>query len=162
MYPLVTAVVLIALVLVFSTRRQRWSYAGMGVACVYLAFGLVQHQRALSVAEQLAAQRGQSPERLMVKPTLGNLVLWRVLTVEDGVAQVDAVRVGRTTRVYPGERAELLHPTDWQHLPENSRLRRDLERMYRSSVRILTMHPDGTTGEDAQIIIGYVSFDIHV
>lgn len=94
----------------------------------------------------------------MVKPTLGNLVLWRVLTVEDGVAQVDAVRVGRTTRVYPGERAELLHPTDWQHLPENSRLRRDLERMYRYSDRLLTMHPEGPTGAEAPIMIGDVRF----
>src|SRR5690625_6802355 len=132
----------------------------MGVACVYLVFGLVQHQRALGVAEQAAAQRGQSPERLMVNPTLGNLVLWLVLTVEDGVAQVDAVRVGRTTRVYPGERAELLHPTDWQHLPENSRLRRDLERMYRYSDRLLMMLPDGPTGADAPIMISEVSFNM--
>src|SRR5690625_7763890 len=94
MDPLFTAVVLIALVLVFSTRRQRWAYAGMGVACVYLAFGLVQHQRALSVAEQLAAQRGQSPERLRVKPTLGNRVFWRGLTVEDGESGRAAGRGG--------------------------------------------------------------------
>lgn len=158
MDPLFTAVVLIALVLVFGTRRQRWAYVGMGVACVYLAFGLVQHQRALSVAEQLAAQRGQSPERLMVKPTLGNLVLWRVLAVEDGVAQVDAVRVGRTTRVYPGERTELLHPTNWQHLPEDSRLRGDLERMYRYSDGLLAVYPEGAARADASIMIGDVRF----
>lgn len=143
--PVFTALLLVALILALGGRGQRWVYMGLGVACVYLTFGLVQHQRALGVAEQLAAARGQSPERLLVKPTMGNLVLWRALAVEGGHAQVDAVRLGWKTRVYPGESIKLLHPDDWRHLPENSRLRRDLERMYRYSDRLLAVHPDAPT-----------------
>lgn len=143
--PIFTALLLTALILALSRHRQRWVYMGLGVGCVYLMMGLVQHQRALGVAAQLAAERGQSPERLMVKPTMGNLVLWRALAVENGTAQVDAVRVGRKTRVYPGERTELLRPEDWQHVPENSRLQRDLTRLQRYSDRLLAIHPDAPT-----------------
>ena len=143
--PVFTALLLVALVLALSRRRQHWVYMGLGAGCLYLVLGLVQHQRALGVAEQLATERGQSPERLMVKPTMGNLVLWRALAVEDGIAHVDAVRVGRKARVYPGESTELLHPDDWQHLPESSRLRRDLERMYLYSDRFLALHAEAPT-----------------
>lgn len=143
--PIFTALLLLALILALSLRRQRWVYLGLGAGCVYLVLGLIQHQRALGVAEQLAFERGQSPERLVVKPTMGNLVLWRALAVEGGVAHVDAVRVGWKTRVYTGERAELLHPDHWRDLPEDSRLYRDLERLYHYSDRLLTVHPDAPT-----------------
>ncbi|MDQ2076567.1 metal-dependent hydrolase [Marinimicrobium sp. ABcell2] len=143
--PVFTFLVLVTLILAFSLRRRQWAYIGLGLSCMYLAFGLIQHQRALNVAEQLAAERGQNPERIIIKPTMANLVLWRAMAVEGNTAYVDAVRVGFGARVYPGESTELLRPEDWQHLPEGSRVRRDLRRMYRYSDRLLAIHPEEPT-----------------
>jgi inner membrane protein len=143
--PVFTLILVVALILALALKRRHWVYAGLGLGCVYLAFGLIQNQRALGVAEQLAAERGQNPERINIKPTMANLVLWRAMTVEGDTAYVDAVRVGFGTRVYPGESTELLRPEDWQHLPEDSRLRRDLRRMHRYSDRLLAIHPEEPT-----------------
>ncbi len=97
----------IGLALWWALRRDATLAArlGIGFALGYLALGAVQHQRAATVAMELAASRGHAVERALVKPTLGNLVLWRSVYETDGIFHVDAVRVGiGPPRVYPGAR----------------------------------------------------------
>ena len=65
----------------------------MMFAAAYLSFGALQHDRAESVAELQAQQRGHIIERLIVKPTMGNLLLWRSVYETEGRYYVDAVRV---------------------------------------------------------------------
>lgn len=125
-------------------RDRRWGRAGLVLAGAYLAFGAVQHQRALAVAEALADVRGQTPERVLVKPTMGNVLLWRAIAVEDGVAHIDAVRIdvaGGST-VYEGRTARLIDPVRWQDLPPDSPAYRELVRFHGYSDALLVAHPD--------------------
>ncbi|HUF81473.1 MAG TPA: metal-dependent hydrolase [Burkholderiales bacterium] len=113
---------------------RRWpgaARAGLALAACYLALGIVQHERAEAMARALAAERGHRPERMLVKPTLGNLVLWRSLYVVDGRVHVDGLRAGMPggTRVYPGESVGLLQPSrDLAWAPPGSRARIETER----------------------------------
>ena len=45
----------------------------------------------MSSARELARSRGHSVERILVKPTLANLVLWRSVYLSDGVFHVEGM-----------------------------------------------------------------------
>lgn len=139
--PVFSGVLIIFGSLGWLLRRRYLAVIGLLLALAYLALGAVQHQRALSLAEAVAAERGLEPERILVKPTLANLVLWRSVIEVGDKAYVDALRVGLDSRVYPGAQTALLKP-EAQGFPENSRAQRDLERFYRFSDGWLVRHPD--------------------
>lgn len=114
---------------------------GLVLAAGYLLLGALQHQRAAAVADALAAQRGHVTERAVVKPTLGNLVLWRSVYRAGGRFHVDAVRVGLgAARVYPGESAAVVEPGDVD-LPAGSVQANDVARFDRFSDGYLIRHP---------------------
>lgn len=140
--PLFSLILIGGLIAAWRQRNPTWARAGLLLAGLYLGLGAVQHQRALDAAEALARDRGQNPERVQVKPTMGNLVLWRSLAVVGNTAYIDAVRVGlRSSRVYPGPQAQLVDPSIWGDLPPDSLAYRELHRFYRYSDRLLIAHP---------------------
>jgi len=126
------SVTLATTVLLGALRRSAApARAGVVLAAAYLALGAVQHERAETLARALAASRGHLPERLAVKPTIGNLVLWRSIYVAGDAAWADGVRPGllAAPRVYPGSSTPLYDPArDATAPPPGSRARRDLER----------------------------------
>ena len=131
--PVVTLALLVPLAIALARRRAGVARAGLVLAALYLALGAWQHQRAAALAAELAADRGDRPVRALVKPTIGNVLLWRSVYESGGAVQVDAVRVGLGdgVRVYPGERAPLLAPGEVEAAPAGSRLARDLARFHR-------------------------------
>jgi inner membrane protein len=141
--PLFSLLVLVPLGIALARKAPAPARVGLALAAAFLGLGLVQHRRAESVAWDTARSRGHAPERLLVKPTMGNLVLWRALYVHGGRIQVDAVRAtwpGRT-RVYPGESAPSLDPARDPGLRPGSRVRRDLERFAVFADGLLVRHP---------------------
>ncbi|MCC7080550.1 MAG: metal-dependent hydrolase [Burkholderiales bacterium] len=128
--PLFTLLVGIPLAFALSRRRIAPARLAVASAVAMIALGTLQHSRALEHAAQLAAARGHEPQRLLVKPTLGNLLLWRSLYLDEGRLFADAVRVslpGRV-RIYAGESAPRFDVRGEPALPEGSRARRDVER----------------------------------
>jgi inner membrane protein len=108
--PLFTLLLLVPLVIGWWRHKPGMVRIGLALAAAYLALGVAQHQRALESARELAASRGHAPERLLVKPTIANLLLWRSVYVHGGRAHADGIRIalpGRVT-VYPGETALLV------------------------------------------------------
>jgi inner membrane protein len=129
--PLFTSLLLITL-LIGSIRRSRIAIiVGLSLAALYLSSGWLQKQRAESLGRELAAARGHHPERLLVKPTLGNLVLWRSLYQFEQHIYVDALRLGvfSEPRVYPGASAALFDQQEqYPELAVSSILYNDLQR----------------------------------
>jgi inner membrane protein len=141
--PIFTLLVGVPLAFALRRRRRRFAQFGVALGLAMIALGALQHGRALEQSAQLAAARGHEPERLLVKPTLGNLVLWRSLYLSDGRLFADAVRVGLpgSVRVYPGESAPRFDPRSEPGLPEGSRARRDMERFVAFSDNLPVRHP---------------------
>lgn len=142
--PLFTLVLLAAAVYAWKARRPRAAQIGLLLAVLYLGVGWVQHERVEAVAQQLVAQRGHRAERLLVKPTLGNLVLWRSMYVHQGEVRVDAIRLGlgAEPRVYPGGAIRLFEPArDVPGLARGSTQYRDAERFVRFSDGFVAVHP---------------------
>ena len=98
-------------------------------ALLYLTAGSLQHDRAVAVGEKLAQNRGHDGVSVSAKPTLGNLVLWKVIYRHQGQFWVDAVRVATDVQVYPGGSVAAFDPEvhlTW--LPQDAQQRRDLAR----------------------------------
>lgn len=141
--PLFTLMLMAAVVTAWKTRLARMAQFGLLLAALYLGLGWVQHARVEAVAQQLAAQRGHSAERLLVKPTLGNLVLWRSIYVHQGEVRVDAIRLGfGEPTLYPGGAVRLFDAArDLPQLARNSFQYRDVERFQQFSDHYVAVDP---------------------
>jgi inner membrane protein len=122
---------LLAVPLFFFLRRPdskaiRW---GLALGLAYFSLSFFQQQRVEAAAVALAQARGHQATQLSVKPSMANLVLWRVLYVHDGRVQVDAFHVGLKLRHYPGTSAALIDAAAAQKIAAGDAKRlRDIER----------------------------------
>lgn len=139
--PVITLGIVVPLWIALRRRQRRYAGIALAIAAVGLGLGWLQHDRAEQLARDNAASRGHAPERLLVKPTLGNMVLWRSIYIHEGRVHADAVRVGVDARLYPGESAPVFDPARDIDLPDGSRLRADLTRFARFADGLLVRHP---------------------
>jgi len=141
--PVFTLLLAVPLAIGIVRRKARAAQIGVALAAGYLALGLLQHGRAESAAQALAAERGHRPGRLLVKPTIGNLVLWRSIYIADGRVHADGIRVGLGgPRVYRGESSALFDPArDLAWAPAGSNARLQAERFVRFSDGYVARHP---------------------
>ncbi|MDZ7754585.1 MAG: metal-dependent hydrolase [Gammaproteobacteria bacterium] len=146
--PVFSLILITALVLALRRYAVRAARLGLVLAAGYLLLGVVQHERAAAAAAELAATRGHEVERGLVKPTLGNLVLWRSVYEAAGRFHVDAVRVGVTgTRIYEGESVAVFTPgTDATLVPPDSVQGEDIRRFARFSEGYLFLDPTRAHG----------------
>jgi len=138
--PVFTLALLIPLLI--GIRQSMPLRQGLVLAFAYVLFGFVQHHRAEIVAYEIAAERGHAPERLLVKPTIANLVLWRALYTVDDSVWVDAIRLDDRQRVYPGAATKLFDPSsDLPWAPTNSRADNDARRFTAFAQGLAIRHP---------------------
>ena len=145
--PVLTLGLLIGLAFVFFRRDFRMGpKIAVGFVAVFFGFAGWQKSRIETARDALLAERGHvtTAGRMLVKPTLGNLLLWRSLYEHDGAFFVDAIRVGpfSKARIYEGksivaEDGETLAA----EFPGKPEVARDIERFARFSEGYLVRHP---------------------
>ena len=129
--PVPTLTLTAAVIIAAVGYRRKVARAGLAFFLAYLLFGVLQHHRGLQAQEEILRTRGHEAKATTVKPTIGNLVLWRSIYEAGGRYYVDAIRVGMLggTRVYPGESLEKLDvDRDFPQLPKDSVQFRDIGR----------------------------------
>lgn len=141
--PLFTLPLLVLCGLAFSRRRVRLARVAVVFGIAYLGFGFVQHQRAAQAAMALLDSRGQEADRLTVRPSFGNLLVWRVVYEQQGRFTVAAVNIGLFQKPiwYPGGEQTAVYPEDFVSVPADSALGRDLRRFANFSDGYLIRHP---------------------
>ncbi|MEO0323926.1 MAG: metal-dependent hydrolase [Myxococcota bacterium] len=92
--PLVTVPLTVLVLLAWRKKRRVFARAAMAWVVAYMLLGVVARERAETHAAALAAGRGHSPERLEVKPSFANLLLWKSIYEAEDRYYVDAVRLG--------------------------------------------------------------------
>lgn len=143
--PLFTLTLLVGVVLSLRTRRVRPAALALAAALFYLGLGWLQHERAAGEMEAVALERGHQAWELEVKPTMGNLLLWRSIYLHDGRYVVDGVRVGvlKDTVLYQGASAPRVTADDFvPPLPADSVQAADIGRFAQLSEGYLIRHPD--------------------
>ncbi len=140
--PLFTIPVLVLVIVAGLRRRPALARIALAWAVVYLAAGAVQHRSARVMATELATSRGHAPVRLEVKPSFGNILVWKTVYETEGRFYVDAVRAGIRPRTYPGVSVpKLVLPRDVPWLDRNSQQARDIERFRRFSDGFVARDP---------------------
>lgn len=142
--PVVTLVLLIGVVIALRSATAKAARASIALVVIYLGFGWIQHERAESLVTRTAAERGHVISRHEVKPTLGNLLLWRSVYLSENDFVVDAARVGLFSKsvLYRGDAARRIQPIDLvPPLTLNSVQAADLVRFAQVSEGFLARHP---------------------
>lgn len=149
--PLFTLLVALGLFFCLRLEAFRLRWLGMAAAGFYLCLGVVQLHRAERAALTWAENNpgGRDPaaaSRILVKPTLGNLLLWRALIVRDGQVQALGLRVGLSGRIvhYLGEKTALVDHREWRSRLADSRAYEDLQRFSRFADGLLVVVPGET------------------
>jgi inner membrane protein len=130
--PVFTVLLITGFALALIKQSPRAPQLALLLAAFYLGFGWMQKHSIRQQATQLALDRGHQPEKVLVKPTLGNLFLWRSVYRDGNRYHVDALRSNPFTgrkHLYPGGSITAF---DAGHnplaLPEDSTLFKDIER----------------------------------
>jgi inner membrane protein len=127
--PLFTIPTLILVGTAIKTSKRTFSFFAIGWIVFYLSLGFVQYERALSAAHEIAETRGHNPERLTLKPSFGNIILWKSIYLHEETFYVDAIRIVQSPTWCLGENIKMF---DYQyHLPslnKDSQQRKDIER----------------------------------
>lgn len=124
--PLFTVPVMLLVLAGVATGRRQYPRLALVYGLAYLAFGYVQHDRAMVALHRLAESRAHTAGRPTVKPTLGNLYLWKLIYEHEGRYYIDAVRVGRRFVLIPGD--SVPSRIGRAGLQPGSRQARDIER----------------------------------
>jgi inner membrane protein len=142
--PLFSLILVFALILGLRYRKTVPARIGLALAGAYLLAGLWQHENALQSARELAALRGHEVQRIIVKPTMANLVLWRSVYQSGDRFYVDAIRVGPgAKRIYTGASTqEFKLARDLPQLERESVLARDIARFSRLSNGYVIADPE--------------------
>ena len=127
--PIFTIPVVILVALAITKKKRVFSFFAIGWIAFYLSLGFIQYERVLSAAMELADSRGHNAERLTLKPSFGNLILWKSIYQHEETFYVDAIRTVQSSTWCSGESIEIF---DYQnHLPgldKDSQQAKDIER----------------------------------
>ena len=92
--PVFTGILLFTLLLELRIKASVTAIIGLILCVAYLGYAYTQLQQATEMAKKMAVLRGHQVEQLVVKPTIGNLILWRSVYINNQQIYVDAVRLG--------------------------------------------------------------------
>lgn len=127
--PLFTLPILIFVVIAMCKRQKFFSHLAVAWIAFYLSLGFIQYDRTYTAALKLAESRDHNPERLTLKPSFGNLILWKSIYEYEEKFYVDAIRTVQSSTICQGESIDEF---DYQkHLPslnKDSQQARDIER----------------------------------
>lgn len=141
--PLFTLPVAILVLLGGLWRRPMLARLALVWAGLYLSLGGLQHQAARAMAAEVAAGRGHEPSRIEVKPTFGNILLWKTIYETPERFHVDGIRPWVRPQVFAGTSiARLDGARDLPWLDPRSQQARDVERFRRFSDGFVARDPD--------------------
>ena len=99
--------IIFLIITALKTKKRLISVAAVGWAVIYLGLGFYQYERAFSAAMQVASARGHRAERLTLKPSFGNIILWKAIYQHDEYYFIDAIRTVSTPQWCSGSNIEI-------------------------------------------------------
>ena len=142
--PIFTFILLVTLLLGLIKKQRYVVFVGLALSFLYVSFGFVQSQRAQEIAGELALSRDHTVMKHVVKPTLGNLILWRSVYIHEQRIYVDAIRVGLFNggETFEGESVARYMPgKDLSELIPGTVLYEDVQRFQRFSDGFVAIDP---------------------
>ena len=127
--PFLTVPVIIFIIIAILRKNKFISFLGIIYIFLFLGLGVFQKNRAEEAGKYLAKIRGHIDTKLTVKPSLGNLLLWKVIYEDNGFYHVDAVRLLLETEYCQGNSIKKLNTlVDFSQLSKDSQQYKDIKR----------------------------------
>ena len=142
--PVFTLILLITFILGLRIKIEKVAYVGLSLSLAYMTLGYLQQQRAVHLANELINSRNHIAVRHIVKPTIGNNLLWRSIYIYADRIYVDAVRVSffSENAVYEGESVARFNVSQsFPNLSSDSTLYKDILRFASFSDNYLAFDP---------------------
>lgn len=140
--PVFTITLIVAIIAGYKKLSSSFSRIGLLLAGFYLLFTFSQMNRAEDSIIELAAQRGHTIEKIIVKPTIGNSLLWRSVYLSNDTFYIDAVRAGLSKRIYQGDAIKQFNMAEtFPDLDTNSQLVEDIQRFEIFSDNYVSQYP---------------------
>lgn len=143
--PLFTLPLLVIVLIAIFRKSVFTARIGFVFAVLYLLFGLYQREKTEDALLALAESRGHQAERVMVHPSIGNLIVWRSIYRSGDRYYVQAIRVSplSETIVYSGDSIKAFNPNrELSNLKPDSVLSSDINRFSKFAKNYLVIHPD--------------------
>lgn len=142
--PLLSIGLLITASIALYKKKKAYSYGLAGWLFLYLCFAGIQKSRVEHIATDVLLAENDSNSELIIKPTIGNQILWSVRYVEDGEICSSGIRTRlfSTSIVYEGECTVLV---DWNSTYKSFNgtvMYKDIERFSVLSDGLLVEHPN--------------------
>jgi len=127
--PFLTIPILIFIIIAIIKKNKFISFLGIIYIFLFLGIGVLQKDRAEEAGKFIANIRGHEGSKLTVKPSLGNLLLWKVIYENRGYYYVDAVRLLLETEHCQGTSIKKLNTlVDFDQLSKDSQQYKDIKR----------------------------------
>ena len=127
--PFLTIPVILAIIFAIIMKNKYLTLFGILYIFIYLTFGAIQENRAEFVGKFIANLRGHNGKNLTVKPSLGNLFLWKTIYEDSGFYYVDAVRLFANSESCQGTKIKKLDLlNDFLELDKKSQQYIDIKR----------------------------------
>ena len=140
--PLFTIPVLIFLALSLFKRKSFWAKIALGWALIYLIIGFIQNYRAEQVANEIVTERNHHPDNISVKPSFGNLILWKIIYQDNGYFYIDAVNIGQKKQIFTGQKIKKFNTSDLSYFNELSNTqKKDIDRFLWFSQDFVAINP---------------------
>lgn len=127
--PLFTLPLFVLVAISAWKRTPVYARAGLAWGAFYFALAALQQQSALKMGREIAESRGHAQARIEVKPSFGNILVWKTVYEAQGRFYVDAVRAGLSPRKFEGQsiaRLDIARDLPW--LDRASQQAKDIER----------------------------------
>lgn len=140
--PIFTFMLILGLILYAVKSNIKFVRFFLGACFLYLGLGVVQQHRAKAAINELAKERGHIPERLTVKPSIANQLVWKSVYSYDGTYYVDAIRAGLEKKVYEGETTKNYSLEEVQNMVTSPIQKEDIKRFHWFSQGYISVDKD--------------------
>jgi len=141
--PLFTIPILILIVLAGLKQKKIFAVMAIIWAVSYLLLGVYQKNEAVKIGKEIAKNRGHDVIRIDVKPSIGNLLLWKSIYETQDKFYIDAIRLGWSPKVFKGKNIDKIHTeTAFPWLMLKSQQAKDIERFRWFSNGYIAINPN--------------------
>jgi len=141
--PLFTIPIIVLITLAAIKKSPFLARVSLIWAIFYLSLGWFQHQRAIEFANELIQQRGHNAIEISVKPSFGNLILWKIIYKTKDRFFVDAVNLGPKKQHFNGDSIDIFNLDNYELRDKLTALQKnDIERFKWFSQGFIAINPN--------------------
>ena len=127
--PLFTLPILFLIIISIYKKRNFYSKMAVCWGIIYLSIGLFLNLYAKNITQELINTRGHKSTNITIKPSLGNLFLWKSIYEYEGVFFTDGIRILPSKKIFNGTKIKKLDvQNSFPKLDKESQQFKDIQR----------------------------------